>query len=119
MKPRILIVEDEIIAAKSLKDLLEDWEFQVSSIVTSGEAAVEKAGAERPDVVLMDVNLAGEMDGIEAAGRIISEFGLSVIFISASSDPEVIKRANSVKPAGYLLKPLDFTELLKTINSVL
>jgi len=119
VKPRILVVEDEPRTAMSLKELLEDWGFEVSPPVASGEAAVEKARAERPDVILMDIKLSGEMDGIEAAGRIISEFGIPVIFMSASSDPETMKRAKAVKPAGYILKPIDFTELLKKINAAL
>ncbi|NOQ46410.1 MAG: response regulator [Desulfobulbaceae bacterium] len=106
-----MIVEDEFLIASDIKMSLEEMGFAVTSIVAFGEEAKEKAEEERPDVVLMDIHLRGEMDGIEAADQIYSELRIPVIFLTAYSDENLIKRARTVGSFGYLLKPFDDREL--------
>lgn len=117
--PAIMIVEDEAIVAIALKVSLEEMGYSVSGIVATGEKAVEKAGMDRPDVVLMDICLRERMDGIEAAELIASRYGCPVIFLSAYADYELLERAKKAGPFGYLVKPFDNHELNATIEMAL
>ncbi len=109
--PRILIVEDEIIIAKDIQTTLVNMGYAVCSIVSSGEEAIARTEKEQPDLVLMDINLKGRMDGIEAAEHIRSRFGTPLIFLTAFSDDEKLKRAKLTLPFGYILKPFQDKEL--------
>ena len=102
---RIQIVEDEFIIAGEIRRILENSGNIVTSIVNSGEAAVEKAQADAPDIILMDINLQGRMDGIEAAQIIHNQFDIPIIFVTAYTDNEKIERAKQAMPLGYILKP--------------
>lgn len=104
-RPKVLIVEDEMITAEDLKEILQDAGYVVCSIIPSGEEAVAKAPSLRPDIVLMDIGLAGEMDGAEAAARITSIFPVPVVFLTAFCDANTLDRAKKVNPHGYLTKP--------------
>lgn len=115
---RILVVEDEFIIGIDIQQTLKRSNYTVVSVVSSGEAAIEKAKAEKPDLVLMDITLKGKMDGIEAAS-IISGFGIPIIYLSALSDKDVRKRAFSTKPLGFLHKPFSSLELCSLIKSAL
>ncbi|MEW5801245.1 MAG: response regulator [bacterium] len=115
-KARILIVEDEIIIAKSLQVKLEDKGYSVCAVVSSGERAVQKAEEEMPDLVLMDIVLAGDMDGIEAARQIRSRFDIPVIYLTAYADNNVLNRAKVTEPFGYILKPFEDRELYANIE---
>jgi CheY-like chemotaxis protein len=119
MRPRVLIVEDEMIMALSLREMLEDWGYSVLPLVASGETGVARAAEERPDLVLMDISLFGEMDGIEAARKIITRYGIPVIFMSGYADGEIVRRATALNPAAYLIKPLNFRELRDKIETAL
>jgi CheY-like chemotaxis protein len=119
MKKKIMIVEDEMIMALSLREMLEDWGFEVVPLVASGETAVARVPAYKPDLVLMDIRLFGEMDGVEAAQKIISRYRIPVIFMTGYADGEIMRRAKVLKPAGYLVKPLNFNELKEKIDAVL
>ena len=101
---KILIVEDERITAEDMKEALEDVGYEVSDMVSSGEEAIIKAKELRPDLVLMDIMLEGEMDGIEAAEQIRERFGIPVIYLTAYSDPSTVQRAKITEPSGYILK---------------
>ncbi len=118
-KGRIMIVEDEIITAMDLKLLLERRGYEVSPLTTSGTEAIRRAETERPDIVIMDVNILGETDGIETAGRIYSLFGIPTIFMTGYNDNEVRERISRVKSAGCLIKPLDFGKLEPLIDNIL
>src|SRR5215813_4004592 len=104
-QPRILIVEDEAIIAADLKTRLSRLGFEVIGMTAAGEDAVRLAAALRPELVLMDINLRGEMDGTQTAQEIRAQLELPVIYLTASSDTTVVKRAALTDPFGYLLKP--------------
>ena len=108
---QILIVEDEEIIAKDIKNTLEKLEYTVSAVVSSGEEAVLKASETVPDLVLMDIVLKGDMDGIEAAKQIHDCFGIPVVYLTACSDDNTLQRAKISEPYGYILKPLGTREL--------
>ncbi len=115
-KARVMIVEREAIVADDIENNLEKFGYAVSAVVLSGEEAVRKAGEDSPDLVLMEMLLSGEIDGIEAASRIAEEFNIPVVFITSVSDKTTIERAKKVKPYGFLIKPLDEDMLNATIE---
>jgi len=118
-KARILIVEDEGIIAEDIQMSLRDMGYDVLAVVTSGEEAVKVAEEHGPDLVLMDVVLQGEMDGIEAANRIRSGLGVPVIYLTAYADDKMLERAKVTEPFGYLIKPFRDRELRSTIEMAL
>jgi PAS domain S-box-containing protein/putative nucleotidyltransferase with HDIG domain len=107
----ILVVEDERIVALDIKSRLEVLGYSVCGIVETGEKSISAAEEKKPDLVLMDIMLEGEMDGIEAAAKIQSMFDIPVIFLSAYSDDFTIQRAKISEPYGYILKPFDGKDL--------
>ncbi|MEW6601856.1 MAG: response regulator [Nitrospirota bacterium] len=110
-KPRIMIVEDEGVTAAGIQDSLEEMGYEVMSSATSGEEAVKIAAEDHPDLILMDINLGGNMDGIETAGRIRSVMDVPVIYLTAHSDEHIFQRAKITDPFGYIVKPFDDREL--------
>lgn len=119
MAPSVLIAEDERIIAKSLARLLTGFNYVVVGTVSSGEDAVTAAKEYKPDLVLMDITLEGEMDGIAAAGRIRSLLGIPVVYITAHAEEDVLQRAKLTEPFGYLTKPIAPESLKSTIETVL
>ena len=119
MRPKILVVEDESIIAESLRRSLEASGYDVPPICSTAEAAIEAARTTAPDLVLMDIRLKGEKDGIYAA-RIVSEgYDVPVIYVTAYGDDAVLERAKRTRPAGYLLKPFRSDELKVAIETAL
>ncbi len=116
---RVMVVEDEFIVANDIKNTLQRLGFAVSSTVGSGEEAVERASREKPDIVLMDIILRGEMDGIEAARQIGSRLGIPVVFLTSFGGEDVLQRARTAKPFGYLIKPFEDRELRATLEMAL
>ena len=116
---KILIVEDENIVAKDLQKRLMNLGYDIVGIVSTGEEAVKKAIATSPDLVLMDVRLKGEMDGIEAASTLRFQHGVAVVYLSAYADNDTLKRASTTEPFGYILKPFEERELHTTIEMAL
>jgi diguanylate cyclase (GGDEF)-like protein/PAS domain S-box-containing protein len=110
-KSRIMIVEDEGITAMSIRNSLESMGYEVSSIVNSGEDAVQKALEDRPDLVVMDISLTGKLDGIEAAAQIRSLLDIPVVYLTAHSDERMLQRAKITEPFGYIVKPFEDREL--------
>ena len=104
-KAQILIVEDDGIVAMDIESRLKKLGYSVSGTVIYGEKAIEKVEELSPDLVLMDIVLKGEMDGIEAAEIIRSRFDVPVIFLTAYADEERFERAKLTIPFGYILKP--------------
>ena len=92
-KAKILIVEDEAIIAMEIENQLQGLGYEVTSIVDTGEKAIKKAEEDKPDLMLMDIRIKGEMDGIEAAEEIRNRFGIPVVFSTAYLDEERIERA--------------------------
>lgn len=116
---KILIVEDEQIIAFNLAGRLKRLGYQVPEYVSNGEDAVRKAVELQPDLILMDIMLDGEMDGIEAASRIHELTGIPHFFLTASSDDETVERAKHTQPLGYLIKPFDENVLRISIEMAL
>jgi PAS domain S-box-containing protein len=118
-KPRVLVVEDSPVIAGMIRHFLTNCDYSIAGIVTTGEEAVEMAGQSKPDLVLMDVELAGQMDGIEAAALIWNRFHIPVVYLTANDDQETISRASSTEAYGYLHKPVQERELRSTLQIVL
>ncbi|MEQ9553877.1 MAG: ATP-binding protein [Coleofasciculus sp. G3-WIS-01] len=116
---KILVVEDEIIIATNLKEQLETFGYCVGAIATSGEKAVDMATALCPDLVLMDIHLQGDMDGIEAAQLIWERLSIPVIYVTGHSDPSTLERVKVSCPFGYILKPIKERELFIAIDIAL
>lgn len=115
----ILIVEDERVAAWNIQAALEKFGYTVVGNVASGEAAISQAETLKPDLVLMDIRLPGEIDGIEAAARIRNQFQIPVVYLSAYADDQTLERAIATDPYGYLIKPFKRIELHTTITTAL
>lgn len=104
---RVLVVEDEFITGSDIRSSLLEMGYDVPRVVDNGPDAVRAAGEMRPDVVLMDITLSGEMDGIAAAGRIRSDYNIPVIFLTAHSDDATFEKARITEPFGYIIKPFE------------
>ena len=115
---KILLVEDEMVEAMSTAKSLQSMGYQVVSVASYGEEAIEKAHELKPDIILMDIILKGSMDGIDVA-RAISKLEIPVIYITAIPDDATINRALLSAPYGYLVKPLDDFKLKISIEVAL
>jgi CheY-like chemotaxis protein len=118
-KARILIVEDEVIVREDLRDSLEGLGYEVVGVAVAGREAISKTQELRPDLVLMDVRLKGDMDGIEAAQSIRARYTLPVVFLTAFADERTIARAAAACPYGYLTKPFYERAIRATIEVAL
>ncbi len=115
---KILIVEDEVITARCLCLDLEDIGCIVIATTASGEDAVAIASREKPDLIFMDICLAGEMDGIEAAEMIISEYDIPICFISGYATEEILGKALRLNPLKFIEKPFNITQLKFLIDDL-
>lgn len=113
---KILVVEDEVIIARDLQLQLESMGFAVPALAATGKDAVLKAEQFRPDLILMDIMLSDEIDGIEAAGQIRSRFSIPVVYITAHADKKILERSKATEPYGYLVKPISSRNLQATIE---
>jgi diguanylate cyclase (GGDEF)-like protein/PAS domain S-box-containing protein len=118
-KIRILIVEDEGLIARDIEDMVRNAGYEIGAVVGTGEEAVEKAETTHPDLILMDIILRGEMDGVEAAEKIREGFNIPVIYLTAHTDENTLQRAKLTEPLGYTLKPVDQKELMTVIEMAL
>jgi PAS domain S-box-containing protein len=118
-RAQVLIVEDEALVARGIQDKLKELGYSVAAVVDSGVAAVEAAGELQPDLVLMDIRLRGEMDGIEAAAQIGDRFDIPIIYLTAYSDDETLQRAKVTEPFGYIVKPFRAGELHSLVEMAL
>ncbi len=114
-KIKFLLVEDEVINAMLIEEQLKIIGHVVSNHVTTGENAIISAKRNRPDIILMDIRLAGEIDGIEAATLINT--GIPLIFTTCYDDQTIRERAEKLNPLGYLVKPLNIDELKTIIDT--
>lgn len=112
----ILIVEDEIIVATDIQIVLNKLGYKECSIASGGKDAIVKITENKPDLIIMDIRLKDEMDGIEAAERIQKNFYIPIIYISALSDEDTLRRAKKTKPFFFISKPIEEGELLAAIN---
>jgi len=117
----IFIVEDELLISASLKSQLQSFGYVVLGSSTRGEQCIEeierlsKEGKE-PEIVLMDIHLRGEIDGIETARSLVEKFNCAIIFLTGQSSKEIYERSFKIKPFGYLLKPIDMEQTKMTIE---
>lgn len=118
-KAQILVVEDEGIVAEEIRGKLAALQYGVPAIAVSGEEAVEKAEEMHPDLVLMDIKLKGDMDGVEAAERIRDRLGIPVVYLTAFANDATLQRAKKTGPFGYIIKPFEDRDLHTTIEVAL
>ncbi|UZR98482.1 LytR/AlgR family response regulator transcription factor [Chondrinema litorale] len=119
LTPKILIVEDEPIIAQDLKECLIDQDYEVINIAKSYIEAISYIEKEIPSIVLIDIILKGEQDGIEVAKYIRQTLNTAIIFITSHSDRAIVKRATALKPDGYLVKPFKEEDIYTSIETAL
>ncbi|HIJ00269.1 MAG: two-component system, response regulator PdtaR [Candidatus Methanomethylophilaceae archaeon] len=119
MSSRILIVEDEVVVAMYIETLLVTFGYEVAGIVTNGKDAIDAVKNNGIALILMDINIEGDIDGIETVKRIKEFSDVPVIYVSAYIDKETIDRAAETKPASYLSKPFKNKDLKDIIDSIL
>lgn len=119
MQTKILIVEDEAITAMDVKNRLENLDFEIVGIASRGQEAIQKTEEFKPDLVLMDIILKGDMDGIEAATEIQEHFDIPVIYLTAFSDEKTLDRVKLTKPYGFITKPINQYGLEGTIKTAI
>jgi diguanylate cyclase (GGDEF)-like protein/PAS domain S-box-containing protein len=118
-KTKILIVEDSSIVALDIKRCLINLGYDVLGVHATGQGALRHLQSDRPDLIVMDINLKGDWDGIRTAEQIRDLYGIPVIYVTAYSDRETLKRAKVTEPYGYIIKPFEERELHTTIEMAL
>ena len=118
-RAQILVVEDEAVVALDVQTKLENLGYSVIALIRSGEEAVRAACEMRPDLILMDIHLQGDIDGISAAARIQVSNPTAVTYMTADKDQETFYRAKLTEPLGYIIKPFDERELEATVEAAL
>ncbi|WP_309085592.1 response regulator [Chelativorans sp.] len=113
---KVLIVEDEALVAAGLELFLEDHGFEIVGWALDGAEAMSLVTRRRPDVALVDIQLRRGEDGIELARTLHEEHGISIVFLTAQSDPATVERAKSVRHRAYIRKPYDEADLLAAIR---
>lgn len=116
---KILIVDDEVVVAEDIRRQLRSLGYVVVGVVASGSEAVQLAGEHRPDLILMDIKLKGQIDGIDAARTIQAQYGIPVIYLTAFSDEETLERARHTLPLAYLIKPFVSSDLRAALELAL
>lgn len=115
-RPRIMIVEDEGIVALQIKTSLEQRGYPIAGVFATGEEALANAASAAPDLVLMDMKLQGELDGIRTASLLRERHDVAVVFLTAHSEESTVERAKQAEPYGYILKPFNLQELCITVE---
>lgn len=118
-KPKILVVEDESIVAKDLQMILERLGYRVVAMAASGSEALNLAIRHQPDLVLMDIVIKGEIDGIQTAQKIRSHINIPIIYLTAYADQKTLKRAKLTEPYGYIIKPFEDREIHAVVEMAL
>jgi PAS domain S-box-containing protein len=116
---QILIVEDDLIVAQSIQFHLTNRGYDVPDVLASGQEAVDRVAEIGPDLILMDIGLGGDMDGVEAAEQILACCDIPVIYLTSYTDDKTLTRAKLTKPYGYIVKPFEAKELLATVEMAL
>jgi len=115
-KVRVLIVEDEPLIAENIAMYLNNHDYEVAGIAYDYEEAILKLELEKPDIVLLDINLEGNRDGIDVGKVIHEKIGIPFVFLSSYSDKNTLERAKLVQPSGYLVKPFHEKSLMATLE---
>jgi two-component system, response regulator PdtaR len=116
---RIQIVEDQYFVAMDCQQALEEAGLECSGLAASAERAIELAARDHPDLILMDIRLSGEMDGVDAALRIYRDYGIRCIFSSAHTDAATRSRAEEAHPLGWLQKPYTADHVVEAVKDAL
>ena len=119
LNSKILIVENERIVAKDIKQLLENLGYEVVGISSTGEDALKKTRETNPDLILMDIILTSKVDGIETAQQINELYHIPFIYLTAYYDDEILERASLTQPDGYITKPFNSVGLHTAIQMAL
>ena len=114
----ILIVEDDFIVAVDLQQHLEKMGYNVLDITDNGKDAIHKTEERKPDLILMDISLKGDMDGIDAAKQIHELYDVPLIYLTGYFDEKTLKRADNTRPCGYIVKPFEDKEIQTLIGTV-
>ncbi len=115
----IMVVEDEIIVRNDIQKTLERKGYSIAAVSNTGQQAINLAEEHQPDLILMDIHLKGDMNGIETSKKIISKFNIPVIYLTAYSDPETLRKAKETNHHGYILKPFNEQQLIASIEGTL
>jgi CheY-like chemotaxis protein len=118
-KARILLVEDEALAALEIRESLEELGHTVTDVMESGDAVLQSALKDPPDVIVMDIHLKSFTDGIDVASRLEMLRRIPVIFITGYLDAEIRERAMRLSPAAYLVKPIEMSVLAREVEKAL
>lgn len=116
---KVLIVEDENIVALDIKNRLKSLGFRVLPLISSGEEAIEKAYKYKPDLILMDIMLKGKINGIDASKKILKTLKIPIIYLTASTNIEILEGAKRIEHCSYITKPFHENELESTIKILL
>lgn len=118
-KNRILVVEDESIVSKDIQRCLKKMGYEIVGAASTGEKAIEIANEEKPDLILMDIMLKGEMSGIQAAAEIRKKKNIPIIYLTAYADDNTLNKAKIAEPYGYIIKPFKDIDLRTSIEMAL
>lgn len=118
-KTSVLVVEDESIVAKDIQNSLKKLGYVVPSVENTGEDAIDAAGQYKPDLILMDIMLKGDISGIDAAEQIRNRYQIPVIFLTAYADESTLSKAKVTEPYGYIIKPFKEIDLHTSIEMAL
>ncbi len=118
-KLNVIVAEDEPITAMDIENILVDGGYNLLAVFNSAELLLEKIDMLKPDIILMDIILAGTMDGIEAAEEIRKRIDIPVIYLTSHSDKPTLKRAKITQPYGYIIKPVNESEIYSVIETSL
>lgn len=118
-KTSVLVVEDESIVAKDIQNSLKKLGYNVPSVENTGEDAIQSAAEHKPDLILMDIMLKGDISGIDAAEQIRKRYQIPVIFLTAYADESTLSKAKVTEPYGYIIKPFKEIDLHTSIEMAL
>ena len=117
--PRIMIVEDSLVAALELEELLCENGYEIAGTAESGSEAILKAEKTAPDLILMDIKLSGKMDGIDVANKLNGKINVPIVFLTGHSESKIVERASRAHPAGFILKPFNGAQIRAAIEVAL
>ncbi|MEO9870144.1 LytR/AlgR family response regulator transcription factor [Ekhidna sp.] len=118
-KTKVLVAEDDFVVAKNLSITLEERGYHILGINESGEELLQSLSQNQPDIIIMDINLAGLMDGVEVTALIKNKTNIPVLYLTSDRDQTTLERAKLTNPDGYLIKPFDADELVSAIEIAL
>jgi DNA-binding NarL/FixJ family response regulator len=118
-KANIMVVEDEGVVSIDIRNMLKNAGYGIAAVAFQGDEAIKKAEQSSPDLVLMDIGLKGDIDGIEAAKKIRDRFRIPVVFLTGFADEVTMSKAKEADPSGFIIKPINEEELKKTLDDIL